>query len=288
MYKLSYLASFILIVLTLLTVQGQSLPNISPKETSCGDKSAQLMILGTYHIDNLRLDPKNLEADDVLLPKRQREIAELIEKLARFNPTKIAFEAPYSDRSIWNDRYKKFLAGERKLSRNEIEQIGFQLAKRLNHGAIYPIDYPMFMNGLRYDEVEFPKPKPTPSLTAGSGETKNPEPPPLSERDLLLRRLTVTEFLLLMNDPEKARKDHGENYLRQFLPDDNPEIYESADRITKWYKRELRIFANLNRITQFPGDRVLLIIGAGHLAIQRNFALDSPQFCLVEAEIYLK
>ncbi len=288
MYKLSYLASFILIVLTVSTVQGQSLSNISPKDTSCGDKSAQLMILGTYHMDNPRLDAKNLEADDVLLPKRQREIAELIEKLVRFNPTKIAVEAPYSDKSIWNDRYKQFLAGERKLSRNEIEQIGFQLAKRLNHETIYPIDYPMFMSGLRYDEVEFPKPKPAPSPTAGIGEAKKPEPPPLSEGDLLLRRSTVTEFILFMNDPERARKDHGDNYLQQLLPNDNPAIYESADRITNWYKRELRIFANLNRITQFPGDRVLLIIGAGHLAIQRNFALDSPQFCLVEAEIYLK
>jgi hypothetical protein len=289
MYRLSYLTSIILIVLSISITRGQSLSNISPKETSCGDKSVQLMILGTYHMDNPRLDAKNLEADDVLLPKRQREIAELIEKLVRYNPTKIAIEAPYSDKSIWNNRYKKFLAGEHKLTRNEIEQIGFQLAKRLNHGAIYPVDYPMFMSGLKYDEVEFPKPKPIPlPTTADSGETKKPEPPPLSEGDLLLRRSTVTEFLLLMNDPEKARKDHGDNYLRQLLPNDNPAIYESADRITNWYKRELRIFANLNRITHFPGDRVLLIIGSGHLAIQRSFALDSPQFCLIEAETYLK
>jgi hypothetical protein len=280
--------TIILLVLSISAVQGQSLSDVSPKETSCGDKSAKLMILATYHMGNPRLDGKNLEADDVLLPKRQREIAELIEKLARFNPTKIAVEAPYSDISVLNDRYRKFLTGERKLNRNESEQIGFQLAKRLNHEAVYPIDYPMRMSGLRDDELEFPKPKPAPAPTAGSGETKKPEPPPLSEGDLLLRRSTVVEFLRMMNDPEKARRDHGENYLRQLLPDDNPAIYESADRITNWYKRELRIFANLNRVTQFPGDRVLLIIGSGHLAIQRNFAIDSPQFCLVETEGYLK
>jgi hypothetical protein len=266
--------------------QSQNVSGVSPKDTSCNDKSAKLMILGTYHMDNPRLDAKNLDADDVLLPKRQREIAQLIEKLALFNPTKIAIEAPYSDRAQWNSRYKKFLTGEHKLTRNEIEQIGFQLAKRLNHQMIFPVDYPMFMSGLRYDEVEFSKPKPSP--TASNSETKKPEPPALSEGDLLLRRSTVTEFLLLMNDVEKARKDHGESYLQQLLPNDNPAIYESADRITNWYKRELRIFANLNRITQFPDDRVLFIVGSGHLAIQRNFALDSPQFCLVEAETYLK
>lgn len=287
MYRSSYLTLVILIVSSILPTQGQSLSNISSKETSCSDKSAQLLILGTYHMDNPRLDAKNLEADDVLLPKRQREIAELIEKLARFNPTKIAVEAPYSDKAIWNNRYKKFLAGEHKLTRNEIEQIGFQLAKRLNHQTVYPIDYPMLMSGLRYDEVEFPKPKPTPSLTAGNAETKKPEPT-LSEGDLLLRRSTVTEFLLHMNNLEKARKDHGENYLKQLLPSDNAAIYESADRITNWYKRNLRMFANINRIAEFPNDRILLIAGSGHLTILRDFTLDSPQFCLVEATTYLK
>ncbi len=145
----------------------------------------------------------------------------------------------------------------------------------------------MFMSGLRYDEIEFPKPKPSPSPAPGAGEAKSAAPP-LSEGDLLLRRSTVTEFLLLMNDVEKARKDHGESYLRQLLPDDNPAIYESADRITNWYRRNLRMFANVNRITEFPDDRILLIVGSGHLTILRDFALDSPQFCLVEAEPYLK
>ncbi|MDQ4123217.1 MAG: DUF5694 domain-containing protein [Acidobacteriota bacterium] len=277
----------LVLIAAVSSIQSQNVSGVSPKDTSCSDKSAKLMILGTYHMDNPRLDAKNLDADDVLLPKRQREITELIEKLARFNPTKIAVEAPYSEKVRWNDRYKKFLTGEHKLTRNEIEQIGFQLARRLNHGAIYPIDYPMFMSGLNYDEIEFPKPKPTP-LTTNNGNTKKPEPPPLSEGDLLLRRSSVTEFLLLMNNLEKARKDHGENYLQQLLPNDNPAIYESADRIANWYKRNLRMFANINRITDFPNDRILLIVGSGHLTILRDFALDSPQFCLVEAETYLK
>jgi hypothetical protein len=72
------------------------------------------------------------------------------------------------------------------------------------------------------------------------------------------------------------------------MPDGNAAIYESADRIMNWYNRELRIFANLNRITEFPNDRVLLIVGARHLKILRDLALDSPQFCLVEVENYLK
>jgi hypothetical protein len=51
------------------------------------------------------------------------------------------------------------------------------------------------------------------------------------------------------------------------MPSDNPAIYAGADLVTNWYKRNLRILANVARITDFKAhDRVLLLIGAGHLA----------------------
>jgi hypothetical protein len=287
------LSSFIfLLVLTFAAphaLRAQSAATgVSREDTSCGAQSSALMILGTYHMNNPGLDGRNLEADDVLLPRRQREIADLIERLARFNPTKIAIEGAYSDKAYWNGRYKKFLSGEHKLTRNEIEQIGFQLAKRLNHEALYPIDYPMMMSGLRYDEIEFKKPAPTPQPTPNAGEVKSAPPQKLSEEEELLRRSTVSEFLLYINDPQKVRKHHGEDYMRQLLPGDDAALYERADRLTNWYKRNLRMFANVNRVTEFPKDRLLLIVGSGHLKILRDFALDSPQFCLVEPDTYLK
>lgn len=281
-----WLILLILAATAITKSQTQTITGISPKEISCTDKSAKIMILGTYHMDNPGLDAKNTNADDVLLSKRQSEIAELIEKLARFNPTKIAIEAPYDARVGWNNAYKKYLAGELKLGRNEIHQIGFRLAKRLNHQTIYPVDYPMLMSGLRYDELDFSKSKPNPP--AASNDTKSALPP-LSEDDKLLRRSTVTEiFRRMNNNEEKILKGHGESYLQDIAPGDNPVIYERADQVSNWYKRELRIFANINRVTEFPNDRILLIIGSGHLKIQRDFALDAPQFCLIDAEPYLK
>ena len=276
---------FVLMVTTILKGQSQTIMGVSSKETSCTDKSAKIMILGTYHMDNPGLDAINTNADDVLLPKRQSEIVELIEKLARFNPTKIVIEAPFDAKANWDNAYKKYVAGEFKLGRNEIYQIGFRLAKRLNHQSIYPVDYPMLMSGLRYDEVDFSKSKPNPP--AAGNETKA-TPQVLSEEDKLLRRSTITEIHRYMNNEEKFSKSHGENYLLNIAPDDKFAIYERADQVSNWYKRELRIFANINRVTEFPHDRILVLIGSGHLKIQRDFALDAPQFCLIDAELYLK
>ena len=50
----------------------------------------QVMILGSYHMDSPGLDQVNIQVDDVTQPKRQREIAALVEQLVRFAPTKVA------------------------------------------------------------------------------------------------------------------------------------------------------------------------------------------------------
>jgi len=52
-----------------------------------------ILVLGTYHMANPGHDIHNMQADDVLSPRRQQEIAQLIEVLRRFHPTKIAIEA---------------------------------------------------------------------------------------------------------------------------------------------------------------------------------------------------
>lgn len=255
----------------------------SIRQTSCGDNTAKILILGTYHFDNPGLDTVKSQADNVLSARRQKEIAELNEKLARFKPTKIAIESQYGS-TKWTDLYAAFLAGKYELGRNEIEQIGFRLAKQFNHPTVYPIDYQMSMSGYRPDEIERPKPKPA------AAETKKSEPKtekPLSEEDKLLRSSTVAEYLRHLNTEEKYLDDKW--YMELLLPKkDSVALYDGADLLTNWYKRNFRMFANINRITEFPNDRILLVVGAGHLKILKELAAGSPQFCLANTQDFLR
>jgi len=61
---------------------------------ACADGAppVQVMVLGTYHMDNPGLDLHNARADDVLTPRRQAELAAVAEALAAFKPTVIAIE----------------------------------------------------------------------------------------------------------------------------------------------------------------------------------------------------
>jgi hypothetical protein len=56
------------------------------------DARPEIMVLGTYHMSNPGRDIYNMQADDVLAPKRQQEIAEMMEVLKKFHPTKIAID----------------------------------------------------------------------------------------------------------------------------------------------------------------------------------------------------
>lgn len=72
------------------------------------------------------------------------------------------------------------------------------------------------------------------------------------------------------------------------------ELREVLDRLARfrptkiaWYNRNLRIFANLLRIIEREDERILLVIGSGHLGILRHAVETSPEYQLVEVEGYL-
>ena len=59
--------------------------------------------------------------------------------------------------------------------------------------------------------------------------------------------------------------------------------HEAADN----EERNLRIFANLKRITESPDDRILVVFGAGHVPILRHAIACSPKHELVDLRAYL-
>ncbi|MCS6625433.1 DUF5694 domain-containing protein [Roseibacterium beibuensis] len=248
--------------------------HVDAAETSCMPDGGHLLILGVYHMDNPGLDAENLRADDVLSDRRQREIDALARALVKYRPSKVAVEAPYGDR-VWPSRYLEYLQGQRSLGRNEIEQVGFRVARTMGHNAIYPIDYPMFMSGLRHDEVERrPPSQPSEGASPSADEAR-------------LSRSTVTEFLIHLNDPGRIATDHAA-YMGLLAPDSSTTaLYERVDRLTFWYQRNHRMMANLVRVSE-PGDRVLLVVGAGHLQIMRDLARDAPFICLMDTQKYLQ
>ena len=98
---------------------------------------------------------------------------------------------------------------------------------------------------------------------------------------------SVLEALRLANSRDHVRDDHAQ-YIASLRPDPcSDALYGNADPVANWYTRNLRIFTNIHRIAR-PGNRVLLLIGAGHGAILRQLAIDVPDVCLADPSAYLR
>lgn len=245
-------------------------------------KPIPVAYLGSYHMSNPGADMFNLEADDVLAPKRQEQIMEVVESLARFKPTKIAVEARIDDTTIIA-RYKSFLNGDLELRKSEKEQIGFRLAKMLGHETIYPIDVKMLLNDSELGPlIESNPAKYGPymqSLQAAGKGAMNILGRWLSEG-------TIGEMLYKMNDPKLEHAAHG-TYFRAFVPIADNGNYAGPDMVNTWYQRNLRIFSNLHQISDSEDDRILVIYGQGHVPLFKQFTRDSPYFEAVDVREYL-
>jgi hypothetical protein len=229
---------------------------------------AEILILGTYHMANPGHDVFNMAADDVLAPKRQAEIGQLLEVLKRFKPTKIAIEsAVYADRRP--KQYAEYLAVKYTLTQNEIEQIGFRLAKELGMKAIYPVDF----------DGDFPIQRVINYAKAmGQSQVMDQVMSEIGEmvkrQDAFLHSHSVLETLLYMNDDKQVAQDVG-FYLREARLGD-PGDYAGPDLLASWYQRNIRIYNNIAKIIESPNDRVLVIYGAGHLGWLRQIVADDP------------
>lgn len=60
-----------------------------------------------------------------------------------------------------------------------------------------------------------------------------------------------------------------------------PDHHIGADLVGEWYKRNLRIYANIWRAVQPGSDRVLLLMGQGHIWTLRQFFRENPRFEVV-------
>lgn len=98
------------------------------------------MIVGTFHM-RYTPDLYRYEVDNLLNDRRQKEIREVVEKIKKFNPTKLAFEVVKEKEDELNKEYISYLQNDFKLSIDEVYQYGFRIASELGHKKVYAVDW---------------------------------------------------------------------------------------------------------------------------------------------------
>jgi hypothetical protein len=256
----------------------------APTPRAASAAPVQVLVLGTYHMGNPGQDLHNLEADDVTTPKRQAEIAEVAKRLARFRPTKVMTESVSDapDRRI--ARYETFTPADLAKSREERVQIGFRIARQLGHAQVYGIDEQSeTVDYFPFDKVmDYAKRTGREDAIAG----------PMREGEAFVAKMaeiqktgTVGDLLRWLNDPRELERGHRIGYLGMLSLGSGSE-FPGAELNAMWFLRNAKIFAKLMEVAR-PGDRVLVVFGAGHAYWLRELARGTPGFTLVDANDYL-
>lgn len=275
--------------------------DVSTETTNQMAKKPTIMILGSTHLANDGLDVYNTKMDDVRAPKRQREIEQLVEQLKEFKPTKIALERDEKMHSAGTQtEYQGYLKGTYELKRSESDQIGFRLAKQMGHPKLYCVDYRL---DYRKDDPIIPFDEFDWNLLNYIGFAKEHNlnhllPPPPDEGKVTQDEKGVTwieveEYISIIdmyiqdNDLESIRKDHQE-YLRFIARVGLGDEYPGANWLSHyWYDRNMKIYVNLTRITESADDRILLIIGGGHVYLIQQFLEESGDYIIETPLKYL-
>lgn len=243
--------------------------------------AVQVMVLGTYHFGNPGADLHNVQADDVLSPHRQAELEAVSRALSRFRPTLVAVESQADDmpgRSL--KRFDDFVAGRTELRRNEIDQIGFRLARQLGHAHVIGIDAPgefPFEALQAHAEAQGRGAELQRSIDEVGARTKAFE--------ARARGSSIGALLRLLNEPTRIRDDHA--WYVQALRYGAGPVQPGAALLAAWTARNIAICARLVQSAQ-PGDRVLVVYGAGHGFLLRQCVQQMPGWRLVEPNRYLR
>ncbi|MGD6805144.1 DUF5694 domain-containing protein [Rossellomorea aquimaris] len=237
----------------------------------------KVMVLGTFHM-RYTPDIYRVELDDLFDDRRQSEIREVVEKIKRFNPTKLAFEVVKEEEEELNQEYRQYLNNDFKLKIDEIHQYGFRIASELGHKKVYAVDWMKTVGNRGIGQVfEWAK-KEQPELYKYIDETYR------SERFNLVDK-SIVDLMKEVNEESTVKKGH-EMYMA-VARIGSEEDYVGIDWLRWWYQRNLIIYSNLAKITSSPSDRTVLIIGGAHIHLVSQFLKESGKFDVEPAIAYL-
>lgn len=270
-------------------VAALALPLVAQAQTpTTAPQPIEVMVLGVPHLDNPGRDMNNVRIEPVTTPEKQAQLARIAEDLARFRPTAIAIERVAPDPSTMIDAgFADYQPDWLQSRPDERIQIGYRLAAMTNVSRVYAVDekdrdgQPTYFpfdavatwaeaNGRMQD------------LQALNGPVREF----IADMERRQRTETLGRLLAETNAPDAPMSSANAAMYYRFLPFGSGDQQPGAELNGRWYTRNAVIFAKLMQVAE-PGDRIVLMFGAGHAYWLRHFASTTPGYVLVEPTAYL-
>lgn len=264
------------------------LPSAAMAQTSAAPAPIEVMVLSVYHMDNPGRDVHNARIDPVTTPEKQAELAQVAQALARFQPTALAIENLAVDPATMLDAaWPSYDPASLTSNADERVQIGYRLAALANIQRVYAVDE----KDREGQPTYFPY---GPMAAWAQANGKGGELQAMgAETQAFLRGMeqrqrerTIGKLLAEINAPDHPMAARNGAMYYRFLQFGAGDVLPGAELNGRWYTRNAMIFGKLVQVAK-PGDRIVLMFGAGHAFWLRHFIETTPGFKLVEATDYL-
>jgi hypothetical protein len=246
----------------------------------------EVMILGTYHMGNPGQDLHNARVDPVTTPEKQAQLEAVAQALARFRPTAVAIERVARDPAAPLDhRYPEFTPADLLTNPDERVQVGYRLARRLGLTRVYAVDEPDREGQPSYFPFEDVQ-----AWVQAAGRMDELAAMHqgvaafIAEMERRQATDSVGRVLAWMNDPARIASDQG--FYARLMAFGAGDAQPGAVLNGRWYTRNAVIFARIMQVAE-PGDRIVVVYGAGHAFWLRQMVQTTPGFVLVEPNDYL-
>jgi len=243
----------------------------------------QILLIGTFHFENPSLDVAKVNTFNVMSPKSQNELQTITNKIKDFHPNKIFVEWPYNKQPKLDNFCQKNTDSLLQKDPDEIVQLALRTAQKLNNKKLYAIDY---------RDTSFPYDSLLKGMTeAGQSELlkRNEQEMKQFQKDQNQKRatLTLTNLLLDVNSSE-ANKFDLQWYIGMANKAGKPDNFVGAYLVAEWYKRNLYMYALIQKLTEQKDDKIMVLLGASHAAMLREFIKHDLNFELLEIKDLLK
>ncbi|MEG0850172.1 MAG: DUF5694 domain-containing protein [Flavobacterium sp.] len=248
--------------------------NLSSAQT----KKKQILLFGSFHFENPGLDVAKVNTFNVMSDKSQKELENITNKIKKFGPDKIFVEWNFQKQDKLDKFYAKNTDSLLKNDSDEIVQIALRSAKKLGHKKLYGIDY---------NDTDFPYDSLVKEMKAANQFDlikKNEETIKHNETDFntKITKYSLTQLLLDVNTKDISW------YLETAIKGGKTDNFVGAFLVSEWYRRNLYMYALIEKLTESKDDKIMVLLGAGHTAIIREFVKHNSEYEIVELSALLK
>jgi len=268
------------------------------------DGQREVMLLGSTHLAQSPGDTQNAYATDpgdILGEQRQRELETLTDRLAEWDPDRIAVEETVSQQPIIDDAYATYRDDPDALSgvsgweddrSDETVQIGFRLADKLGHDSVAAVDYMQSPAALLTDEEKQRLPDSLRAVLVDPDTVEYPLPDAaerVAEQQKRLDEGSLVDFYRWLNTPNvgSAMWVNDMNFYATAFENSEPGSYTFVKIMTAWTQRNLRIASNIWNAPEADDERVLVVYGASHVPQLGQILTGTPMMAPVSPLPYL-